>query len=177
MQVNDLLPSGGVFDGPFGSNLKSDDYTESGARVIRLENVGHLRFIESKRTFVSLAKYASLLKHAVHPGDIVFSSFVDEKIRVCVLPVDLDANALAKADCFTLRPSAAVYPQYLAMQMACHRSYDFLISDVHGATRPRVNTTQVRSLPIRLCSPQEQHEIMRRLDALMRMVNTIEAFE
>jgi type I restriction enzyme, S subunit len=166
-----LLPAGGIFDGPFGSNLKSSDYTESGARVVRLENIGHLRFIGSKQSFVSDAKYASLPKHAVYPGDIVFSSFVEERIRVCALPDDLDEKALAKADCFTLRPTEVVDRRYLAMQMASPRSYGFLVSDVHGATRPRVNTTQVRSLPVALCTPAEQQEIIHRFDALMHIAD------
>ncbi len=57
------------------------------------------------------------------------------------------------------------------MQMASARSYGFLISDVHGATRPRVNTTQVRRLPVPLCTPDEQQEIIRRFDSLMRMAD------
>lgn len=34
-----------VFDGPFGSNLKSSDYVNSGVRVVRLENIGDLEFM------------------------------------------------------------------------------------------------------------------------------------
>jgi type I restriction enzyme S subunit len=166
VQVDDLLPSGGIFDGPFGSHLKTSDYTDAGARVIRLENIGHLRFEDSKRTFVSLEKYKTLHKHSVHPGDIVFSSFIDNQIRVCILPTSLESRALAKADCFTLRPTEAVHRPYLTLQLASPSSYRSLVADVHGATRPRVNTTQVRSLPVPLCSIAEQHEIVRRFEAL-----------
>jgi len=166
VQVEDLLPEGGIFDGPFGSNLKTADYTTAGARVIRLENIGHLEFIDSKKTYVSKQKYQDLSKHAVRAGDIVFSSFVDESVRVCVLPDDLELQALAKADCFTLRPSGAVDRSYLAMQLASVRTYGFLASDVHGATRPRINTTQLRSVPVPLCSLTEQSEIVRRFTSL-----------
>src|SRR5207248_2244766 len=100
--------------------------------------------------------YQSLRRHVVYAGDIVFSSFVTEQIRVCVLPPDLDDHALAKADCFTLRPIEMIDREYLAMQLASPRTFGFLAGDVHGATRPRVNTTQVRSLPFPLCSPDEQ---------------------
>lgn len=166
VQVEDLIPSGGIFDGPFGSNLKSSDYTPAGARVVRLENIGHLRFIDSKKTYVSASKYRALSKHAVYPGDIVFSSFVEEQIRVCVLPNNLDSETIAKADCFTLRPAEQVDTQYLALQLASPSSYKFLAGDIHGATRPRVNTTQVRGLPIRLCPLDEQREIVRRFNQL-----------
>lgn len=136
VQVDDLLPARGIFDGPFGSNLKSSDYTETGARVVRLENIGHLVFHADKRSFVSPEKYESLLKHAVRAGDIVFSSFVDEKVRVCVLPRDIDDLALAKADCFTLRPSDVVLPEYLVLQLTCRRTYEALSSAIHGGDAP-----------------------------------------
>jgi type I restriction enzyme S subunit len=173
VQVDDVLPPGGIFDGPFGSNLKTADYTADGARVIRLENIGHLRFIGSKQTFVSIEKYRTLLKHAVHPGDVIFSSFVEEEIRVCVLPDDLQPLALAKADCFTIRPTEAAYRPYLALQLASPVSHRNLVADIHGATRPRVNTTQVRSLPIPLCSVSEQKEIVRRVTAMNALADEL----
>jgi type I restriction enzyme S subunit len=40
-----------IFDGPFGSNLKSSDYVDKGVRVIRLENIGNLQFIEAVQVF------------------------------------------------------------------------------------------------------------------------------
>jgi type I restriction enzyme, S subunit len=101
--IESLLPKGGIFDGPFGSNLKSGDYTNSGVRVVRLENIGQLRFIAEKETFVSHEKYEALKKHTVGEGDIIFASFISEEIRACVLP-KLSTTAIAKADCFCLRP-------------------------------------------------------------------------
>jgi type I restriction enzyme S subunit len=60
-----------LFDGPFGSNLKTSDYTDAGVRVVRLENLANPRFVEEKRTFVSAEKYESLRKHTVVEGDIL----------------------------------------------------------------------------------------------------------
>src|SRR5579872_1397115 len=173
IQVEELLPKGGIFDGPFGSNLKTSDYTTAGARVVRLENIGHLHFIDSKQTFVPEEKYQSLERHAVYPGDIVFSSFVEEQIRVCVLPDSLPEKTLAKADCFTLRPTWEIYPPYLALQLASPTAYRNLGGDIHGATRPRVNTTQVRSLPVAICSLAEQREVVRRFERLISLVNRV----
>lgn len=174
VQVDDLLPPGGIFDGPFGSNLKSSDYTSNGPRVLRLENIGHLQFIGSKKVYVSDQKFEQLKRHAVFPGDILFSSFVAEAIRVCTLPEGLDSRTLAKADCFTLRPGSAVVRPYLVLQLACPRTFKFLAADVHGATRPRINTTQLRSLAVPICSLAEQSEIVRRVDQLMRLAESLE---
>lgn len=68
-----------VFDGPFGSNLKSSDYTASGTRVVRLENIGHRRFIAEKESFISNEKAEGLARHRLLPGDVLFSSFVEDQ--------------------------------------------------------------------------------------------------
>lgn len=101
--LDDLLPMGGIFDGPFGSNLKTSDYTSSGIRVVRLENIGHLEFNAEKETFISEGKYETLLKHTIGAGDIIFASFISDEVRACVLP-KLGTAAIAKADCFCIRP-------------------------------------------------------------------------
>ena len=174
VSVDELLPKGGIFDGPFGSNLKTSDYTPSGIRVIRMENVGWLTFVSSKQAFISEQKYQFLTKHTVGEGDIIFASFIDNEIRACVLPA-LPAKAIAKADCFCLRPGAHLVDRwYLTFQLSSKESYEALREDIHGATRPRVNTTQVRRLPIRLCPKPEQYEIVRRVEALFRLADAIE---
>ncbi|MCD4779694.1 MAG: restriction endonuclease subunit S [Candidatus Omnitrophica bacterium] len=66
VMLGDALPKRGIFDGPFGSNLKTVDYTSSGVRVVRLENIGRLKFIEEKESYISNEKYKTLLKHTVN---------------------------------------------------------------------------------------------------------------
>jgi type I restriction enzyme S subunit len=172
--VEELLPKGGIFDGPFGSNLKTSDYTADGIRVIRMENVGWLRFNPSKQAFISEKKYLSLTRHTVGVGDIIFSSFIEDEVRTCVLPT-LPTKAIAKADCFCLRPdSHRVDRRYLVLQLSSKESYDALRESIHGATRPRVNTAQVRKLSVRVCPIPEQHEIVRRVDALLKLADAIE---
>lgn len=173
--LEDLLPKGGIFDGPFGSNLKTSDYTASGVRVIRLENIGHLTFYNAKETYISPEKYEALTKHTVGCGDIIFSSFIADEIRVCALP-QLTTKAIAKADCFCLRPMTDLVDRtFLTFQLVSRESYNALVESVHGATRPRINTTQLRRLKIRMCPLQEQQEIVRRVEALFKFADQIEA--
>jgi type I restriction enzyme S subunit len=173
--LEELLQPRGIFDGPFGSNLKTADYTDSGVRVVRLGNVGHLRFLGEKESFISREKYETLKKHTVGKGDIIFASFIDEEIRVCLLP-KLSTTAIAKADCFCLRPKEDVVDrQYLTYQLVSRKTYNKLFEEVHGATRPRINTTQLRKLGIRICPLPEQKEIVRRVEALFKKADEIEA--
>jgi len=174
MPIRELLPPGGIFDGPFGSNLKTADYTYNGVRVVRLENVGSLQFFPQKETYVSQEKYKSLSKHTVGAGDIIFASFIDEEVRACVLP-KLKTKAIAKADCFCLRPRQEVVNRhYLTFQLVSRESCERLSESIHGATRPRINTTQLRNLEVRICPLAEQQEIVRQVEAMFKLAEAVE---
>ena len=172
--LDKLVPKGGVFDGPFGSHLKTNDYVEKGVRVIRLENIGHLKFNSEKYRYISNTKYETLKKHTVYENDIVFSSFIADEIRACKL-VDLNETAIAKADCFCIRPlEKIIIKDYLLLQLVSDKSYNQLIKNIHGATRPRINLSQLKKLSIGICSLDEQKEIIRRVEQLFKFADQID---
>jgi len=155
-----------TFDGPFGSNLKSADYVDSGVRVVRLENIGSLRFICEKETYISEAKFKSLQRHQLKPNDVLFSSFIAEEIRVCLLPDNLETIAINKADCFCVRVDRAIcLPEFLAYRLASPTCYEVLKDAVHGATRPRISLSHLKQFEIELPSLGEQAEIVRRIES------------
>jgi type I restriction enzyme, S subunit len=164
-----------IFDGPFGSHLKSDDYSPSGVLVVRLENIGSLQFHRDKRTCIPLEKYAGLSRHTLSPGDVLLSSFVDEWVRVCQLPSDLgNAPAINKADCFCIRVDRAVcLPEFLTLRLFSTSSYQYMSEQVHGATRPRINLGHLRRFSFALPSVPEQAEIVRRITGLFSAIDSI----
>ena len=154
-----------MFDGPFGSNLKSSDYVSSGTRVVRLENIGHLHFIEEKETFISDAKAAGLARHRLRPGDVLFSSFIDKEVRVCLFPEGLPTPAINKADCFSIRTDRGrCDPRFLALRLASPTTYEDMRDAVHGATRPRIGLSDLRAYRIQIPPADEQRVIVARLE-------------
>ena len=156
-----------IFDGPFGSNLKSSDYTTSGTRVVRLENIGHRRFISEKETFISDEKAVGLARHLLSPEDILFSSFVEDTVRVCLFPAELPTPAINKADCFCIRidPNLAL-PEFVALRLAAYETFEVMRELVHGATRPRVGLNALKNYRIEVPSLLEQRRIVARIEAL-----------
>ena len=149
-----------VSDGPFGSNLKSSDYVENGVRVIRLENIGPLEFVESKKSYVSEAKYELLKNHTVATGDIVFSSFITENIRVALLPSNIE-KAINKADCFCIRLHGVTLSNiFTVMFLSTRRVFKQLEDQIHGVGRPRINTTQLKEVVVPVCCPEEQQVLI-----------------
>ena len=90
-------------DGPFGSNLKSSHYTQSGVRVIRLQNIGVGRLIDKDKAYISPEHFDQLRRHECLPGDVLVGTLGDPNLRACVLPPGIH-RALNKADCGQIRP-------------------------------------------------------------------------
>ena len=156
-----------IFDGPFGSNLKSDDYVESGVRVVRLENLKNLWFDDSKQSFVTEEKYHTIEAHTVFPTDLIMSTFIADEIKVCQMP-EYIGYAVNKADCIGIRVADSADKLFVLYYLSSKQTYNHLFSQLHGATRPRVNTKQIKAIPVPIPTLSEQHEIVRRLDVLLR---------
>ena len=163
-----------VSDGPFGSNLKSSDYVDSGVQVIRLENIGALEFIEGKETFVTEAKYELLKRHTVSSGDIIFSSFITENVRVALLPPSV-TKAINKADCFCVRFSGKTLSNvFVVLFLSTRHVYKQLESLIHGVGRPRINTTQLKDVVIPVCSAAEQEAIIAEVESRLSEVDQLD---
>ncbi len=180
-RLGDLAASEDAFtDGPFGSNLKTDHYVRHGARVVRLQNIGRGVFLGNDRSFVSFDHFATLTRHHVREGDIVFAALGDGRRpagRSCVVPEGFGPG-LVKADCFRVRlPSGTIDPCYAIGMLNSPQSLRAVAATMRGATRPRVTLEVVRSLSIPVPPIDDQHSIAanlsRRLAKAERLTETI----
>lgn len=163
-----------ISDGPFGSNLKTSDYIDRGIRVIRLENIGELVFKNEYKSFVTENKYETIKNHTVAKGDIIFSSFISENIRATILPDYID-NAINKADCFLVRSNKEkVSNKYLVYYFASRSMYFQLVGNIHGATRPRINTSQLKTTQIPAAPFKEQQAIVSEIETRLSVCDKME---
>lgn len=140
-----------IVDGPFGSSLTSAHYSDEGARVIRLGNIGVNKFKDGDAVFIPTAYAEDLKVHAVEPGDVVVAGLGDDKMplgRAAVVP-EL-GPAIVKADCYRLRPSEQVSPAYLAWVMSAPQTRSQIMLLARGSTRARLNTKVVQQVGIPL---------------------------
>jgi type I restriction enzyme S subunit len=151
-----------IVDGPFGSSLTSAHYVEEGHRVVRLGNIGVWSFKDVDKAYIDPEYAASLASHAVKAGDVLVAGLGDEKMplgRACVAPVGL-GPAIVKADCYRVRPTRRVEPEFLAWALSSPpvREQFGLLS--RGTTRSRLNTTVVRDARIPVPSIEEQKRVV-----------------
>jgi len=153
-------------DGPFGSNLKSSHYRDSGIRVIRLQNIGVGRFIDDDTAFISEEYFARLHKHTCLPGDVIIGTLGDPNLRAFVQPPEV-AVALNKADCVQMRvdptKAATAYISALLNQPIIERMAKSLM---HGQTRTRISMGQLREMEVPVPPLQLQHEFGIRSELL-----------
>lgn len=161
-----------IFDGPFGSNLKTADYVESGVRVVRLENIKTGWFDDSKQSFVTPEKYESIKEHTVYPSDIIMSTFISDEIKVCQLPENI-AYAVNKADCIGIRLNANMNAEFVMRWLSSKATFYELTGKVHGATRPRVNTSQIKAIPVPVADELTQKKIVEKIEAQLSMCDSI----
>ena len=162
-------------DGPFGSSLKSEHYSDSGIRVVRLQNIGWADFINLDAAYLDEAYARRLGDHSVKGADILIAGLGDDGHpvgRACVAPVEIEP-AMVKADCFRFRlDRQRVLPRYAAFQLSATAS---AVSGYHatGATRTRMNLTTSARRKIALPPLEEQRAIAEFLD---RETAKIDAF-
>jgi type I restriction enzyme S subunit len=152
-------------DGPFGSGMKSEHYSNSGVRVVRLQNIGWAEYLDSDRAYVDEAYAIQLGDHGVVGGDLLIAGLGDDGHlvgRACVAPDDI-APAMVKADCFRFRlDRRKVLPAFAAYQLSATATAAFGMAT--GATRSRMNLTTTATRPIALPPLNEQGQIVEVLD-------------
>lgn len=152
-----------IVDGPFGSSLTSSHYSDQGARVIRLGNIGVNEFKDDDVAFVPLDYAEELEVHAVERGDVVVAGLGDDKMplgRAAVVPAL--GPALVKADCYRLRPNEHVSAAYLAWVMSAPQTRSQVMLLARGSTRARLNTKVVQQVEIPLLDRGEQDALVAR---------------
>jgi type I restriction enzyme S subunit len=149
-------------DGPFGSNLKTAHYVESGPRVVRLQNIGEGVF-RDEPAHITEEHYEQLAKHAVQPGDVVVASLGDDAPRACLIPPWL-GPAIVKADCIRTRPRTGVEPSFLMWMLNSPPVRRQAAAAIKGIGRPRLGLGGIRQLRLALPPLAEQRRIVEAIE-------------
>jgi type I restriction enzyme S subunit len=160
-----------ITDGPFGSNLKTEHYTYSGVRVIRLQNIGDGVFIDNQ-AYISDEHFTKLRRHEIQSGDIVIAALGENLPRACIIP-SFVGPAIVKADCIRLKPHNSLNVKYIYHCLNSDPVRRFASSIIHGVGRPRLNQQEIKSLVIPLPPYWEQKQISEIVDNKMSVIDMI----
>lgn len=152
-------------DGPYGSNLKSEDYVPSGTRVIRLGNIGVGEFVDRDQSFVSDEKYQSLLKHEAFAGDLVIAALAEPVGRACRVPEHV-GQAIVKADCVRLKVAPIFSADFVMNWLNSPIGRKQAEKRSRGIGRKRINLNSLKAVPTPLPPLNEQRRIVAKIEDL-----------
>lgn len=162
-------------DGPFGSNLKSEEYIDGPeVRLVQLQNIGMGSWINRESKFVSNSKADSLLRHVARPGDIVIAKMAEPVARACILP-QLHDRYIVVADCIKLSVDTKRFdPGFVVATLNSHHFRRLVENVSTGTTRLRIGLSRIKKLQIFAPPLVEQHRIAEALDSIDDRISVTE---
>lgn len=153
-----------IVDGPFGTQLKADEYTESGIPLVRISNLdykGNLTLDDIR--FISPDKALDLERSKIRLNDIIIGktgatigkSGLNDKIEYGIvssscLKVSVDESILS--------------PRFFRYYVTSFNFQSVILQTASGSTRDTINITPMANLEVVLPSVMEQLKIVKYLD-------------
>ncbi len=162
-----------ITDGPFGSNLKTEHYRETGPRVIRLQNIGEGVFV-NEEAHISEQHFARLQKHRIFADDLVIAALGEDPPRTCLIPQSV-GHAIVKADCIRFKPHRDAVARYLNVVLNSEPTRQRAKSIVHGVGRPRLNLGEIKTIVVPVPPTVEQQAIVAEVERRLSVIDELEA--
>jgi type I restriction enzyme S subunit len=171
MKIGDLCDQFGaeLQTGPFGSQLHSYDYTETGVPVVPTEAIDNGKINPGVLPKISKEKASELSRHTLRQGDILFARRGAQATGKTAITRRCDEGAICGTGAIRLRIEPAksiVLPTFLATYLSSKETITWIRHHAIGATMPNLNEGIIRSIPILLPSLQEQEAVAHILGTL-----------
>ena len=171
MKIGDLCDQFGaeLQTGPFGSQLHSYDYKETGIPVVPTEAIDDGKINPDVLPRISSEKANELSRHLLRQGDILFARRGAQATGKTAIVRKSDEGAICGTGAIRLRIEKAksiAFPSFLATYLSGKETICWIRHHAIGATMPNLNEGIIRSIPILLPSLQEQKAIVHILGTL-----------
>jgi len=147
----------GLQTGPFGSQLKAEEYVPVGVPVVMPRDIVDGCIVGAGCSCVSIDKSQELSKHRLLKGDVVFSR--RGEVGVCALVSEMQEGYLCGTGCLRARPDPSIDPVFLISYLTTEGPVRWLRQNAIGQTMPNLNTYILASLPIRIPPPGVRNQL------------------
>ncbi len=167
----------GIQTGPFGAQLNSQEFQNSGVPVLTIRNVQYGGLDVSGAKHVSEDKARQLTRYAVQEGDMLFAR-MGTVGRCCIVPRESDGWLINYHIIRVALNRSRVEPKFIHWTIRCSENVKaYLEEKIRGATREGVNSKIVSSLPCRVPSLSQQRRIVAHLDDLQAKVGGLKQLQ
>ncbi|ANQ21205.1 hypothetical protein BA893_05815 [Vibrio natriegens] len=173
-ELKDKNDQWAITGGPFGSNLKSSDYTESGVRIIQLQNIGDGVFKNDDFVFTSIEKANELKSCNIYPNEIILSKMGDPVARACLIP-EFHSRYLMCSDGIRLKVDGNKHScKFIFYSLNFPTFRNQALDASTGSTRKRIGLTELKNLLITAPCKEEQTAIATILSDMDSEIQTLE---
>lgn len=158
--------------GPFGSQLKSDEYEDGGIPVINPSHIIAGEVVPDPRIAVGAGKAAQLARHALEEGDLVAARRGD--LGRCAVVRPSAAGFLCGTGSALIRlDQTRVEPSFAAMVFSSQRNRDALSLASIGSTMDNLNSDIIGALRVPVPAPGEQLRLTTELERATAKIDTL----
>mgnify|MGYP001620080045 CR=1 FL=1 len=160
--------------GPFGSALGTKDYKESGIPVIRGQNIQNGKFVLNAFVYVSPNKAKELERSIAYSGDIVVVA-VGSSGQAAMVPDELPKSILSQNCNKITLDGLMVLPNFIIYHLQNEIAKSQIRDKTTDTARPFLSLTSLKQTLLPIPPLPEQYEIVRRVNALFKKADEIEA--
>ena len=163
-----------ITGGPFGSNLKTSDYTSEGVQIIQLQNIGDGEFINDSKVYTSEKKANELISNNIYPNEIIMSKMGDPVARACIIPNHAKRFLMA-SDGIRLVPDDRYFDFYFIHEFINSPHFRNRAIDAStGSTRQRIGLGDLKKLLIIKPTLTEQKAIATALSDVDALISQLD---
>lgn len=148
-----------ITGGPFGSDLKMEDYTNDGVQIIQLQNIGDGVFNENYKIYTSKEKADRLISCNIYPGDLILSKMGDPVARVCSVPSTADRYVMASDGIRLVVDEKKFNKKFVHDYINSNNFRRRAITVSTGSTRQRIGLPELKKIKIIVPPLPEQKAI------------------
>lgn len=148
-----------IVDGPFGTQLKVDDYREEGVPVIRVSNVRTGEISEDKLVKIDEEKHKDIRRSRVLPDDVLLTKAGAILGYSAVFPKHLKEGNIT-SHLVTITCTDEILPHYLKYIFHSEIGQRQIYRWGNKSTRPELNTQEVKKIIIPVLPKEQQQKII-----------------
>lgn len=156
--------------GPFGSDLQTKDYTDTGVQVIQLQNIGDGEFINKSIVYTSTKKANELRSCNIYPNDIIIAKMAYPVARACIIPNHAERFVMA-SDGIRLKVDSSNYNTLFVKESINNKYFRTqAVAKSTGTTRERIGLTELKNIKVKYPQFKEQNAIAERIESIDSLI-------
>jgi type I restriction enzyme S subunit len=162
----------GIVDGPFGSNLKTEHYRDSGIPVIQSGFVTSGIFKATEYVYVDQEKYKEQIRSSTSGGDIVMAKIGAKAGACALLPDEHPTGILAGNSLKITVDEKNAVREFVFHILHYYRNRGVLDNIRTETAQPAISIYSLKRLKIPFPSKEEQEKIAGSIDSFDRLLET-----